>query len=120
MCHQSTYIRIKHYAGLVTYDAKDFVDRNSDILDRDLCRAMFLCDHKLLKDLFPEGNPRRTTRRRPATTGTQFKITLGVLVSNLKDKESHYIHCIKPNDSKDARLFDTALVRHQISYQRQV
>ena len=111
------YFRIKHYAGLVTYDARDFVEPNTDVLDKDLSRAMFLCDHPLMRSLFPEGNPRRTTRRRPATAGTQFKITLGVLINSLKEKKPHYVHCIKPNEMKEARIFENRLVKHQISYQ---
>ena len=41
--------RVKHFAGSVTYDARDFVERNVDALDRDLSRAMFDCRHPLLK-----------------------------------------------------------------------
>ena len=40
---------MKHFAGSVTYDARDFVERNVDALDRDLSRAMFDCRHPLLK-----------------------------------------------------------------------
>ena len=47
--------RIKHYAGSVTYDARDFVIRNVDFLHKDLSQAMYHCDHPLLKVLFPEG-----------------------------------------------------------------
>ena len=42
-------VRVKHFAGSVTYDARDFVERNVDALDRDLSRAMFDSRHPLLK-----------------------------------------------------------------------
>lgn len=63
--------------------------------------------------LFPEGNPRRTSRRRPATAGTQFKISLGALLNTLSLKSPHFIRCLKPNELKQPRTFDEGLVRHQ-------
>jgi len=39
----------------VTYDSRDFVERNRDALDRELSQAMYECDHPILKVLFPEG-----------------------------------------------------------------
>ncbi len=108
--------RVKHFAGSVTYDARDFVERNVDALDRDISRALFDCAHPLLKVLFPEGNPRRTNRRRPATAGTQFKISLGSLLGGLRHRRLHYVRCLKPNESRQQRAFDEALVRHQVVY----
>jgi myosin-1 len=108
--------KVKHFAGSVTYDTRDFVERNVEALDRDLSRAMFECHHPLLKVLFPEGNPRRTSRRRPATTGTQFKMSLGALMNSLRSKSPHYVRCVKPNEMKQQKAFDQALVRHQIGY----
>ena len=63
------------------------------------------------------GNPRRTTRRRPATTSTQFKISLSALINNLNTKNLHFVRCIKPNDLKQPRIFNTSLVEQQIDYQ---
>ncbi len=53
------HFRIKHYAGAVIYDCRDFVSRNLDTLDRDLSQAMYECNHSLLKVLFPEGKIRQ-------------------------------------------------------------
>ena len=39
----------------MTYDSRDFVERNRDALDRELSQAMYECDHPILKVLFPEG-----------------------------------------------------------------
>ena len=49
------FFRIKHFGGVVTYDSRDFVERNRDALDRELSQAMYECDHPILKVLFPEG-----------------------------------------------------------------
>ena len=51
--------RIKHYAGSVTYDIRNFMAKNADRLDRELSVAMFECQHPLLRVLFPEGETPR-------------------------------------------------------------
>lgn len=43
------------YLLQVTYDVNNFIDKNNDPLFRDMSVTMFLCDHLLLKDMFPEG-----------------------------------------------------------------
>ncbi|XP_068670115.1 unconventional myosin-Ib-like isoform X6 [Montipora foliosa] len=108
--------RLKHYAGSVTYCVTGFVDKNNDLLYRDLSQCMYSCGHPLAKELFPDGCPTKATKKRPPTTGTQFKVSVTELMKNLKSKNPHYIRCIKPNDRKVAGLFDDKLVRHQIRY----
>ena len=39
----------------VTYEVEGFIEKNNDLLYRDLSRAMYLCQHPLLKVIFPEG-----------------------------------------------------------------
>lgn len=108
--------RLKHYAGSVTYCVSGFVDKNNDLLYRDLSQCMYLCGHPLAKELFPDGCPTKATKKRPPTTGTQFKVSVAELMKNLKTKNPHYIRCIKPNDRKVAGIFDDKLVRHQVRY----
>lgn len=108
--------RLKHYAGSVTYCAAGFVDKNNDLLFRDLSQCMYACGHPLAQTLFPEGCPTKASKKRPPTTGTQFKVSVSELMKNLKSKNPHYIRCIKPNDKKVAGLFDDKLVRHQVRY----
>jgi myosin I len=113
-----------------------FVDKNNDLLFRDLSQAMYRSSHPILKELFPEGiflvgrchlasrktsrfiqgNPRRATLRRPATAGSQFKVSVNALMKNLSTKMPHYVRCIKPNDLKQANLSEAALVQHQVRY----
>ncbi|KAH9369050.1 hypothetical protein HPB48_002604 [Haemaphysalis longicornis] len=108
--------RLRHYAGAVTYSVVGFIDKNNDHLYRDLSQAMYNCDHPLMKVLFPEGNPKRTTLKRPTTTATQFKISIGALVKNLQAKTPNYVRCIKPNELKQPMIFEMALVQHQVRY----
>lgn len=62
------------------------------------------------------GNPKRTTLKRPTTTATQFKISIGALVKNLQAKTPNYVRCIKPNELKQPMIFEMALVQHQVRY----
>uniref|UniRef100_A0A1A8MU29 Unconventional myosin-Ib n=1 Tax=Nothobranchius pienaari TaxID=704102 RepID=A0A1A8MU29_9TELE len=108
--------RIQHYAGKVLYGVESFVDKNNDLLYRDLSQAMYKANHSLIKQLFPEGNPAKVNLKRPPTAGFQFKASVGTLMGNLQTKNPNYIRCIKPNDKKASHVFTESLVRHQVRY----
>ncbi|XP_007420454.1 unconventional myosin-Ib isoform X2 [Python bivittatus] len=108
--------RIQHYAGKVMYQVEGFVDKNNDLLYRDLSQAMWKANHSLIKALFPEGNPAKINLKRPPTAGSQFKASVATLMRNLQTKNPNYIRCIKPNDQKAAHIFSDALVCHQVRY----
>lgn len=42
------YFRIKHYAGPVTYDIKDFIEKNRDTLFQDFKRLLFSSQNKVI------------------------------------------------------------------------
>ncbi|XP_056320896.1 unconventional myosin-Ib isoform X3 [Danio aesculapii] len=108
--------RIQHYAGKVLYQVEGFVDKNNDLLYRDLSQAMYKASHNLIKLLFPEGNPAKVNLKRPPTAGFQFRASVGTLMKNLLTKNPNYIRCIKPNDKKAAHIFTDSLVCHQVRY----
>lgn len=108
--------RIQHYAGKVLYRVEGFVDKNNDLLYRDLSQAMYKANHSLIKQLFPEGNPAKVNLKRPPTAGFQFRASVGTLMRNLQTKNPNYIRCIKPNDKKASHIFTESLVRHQVRY----
>lgn len=108
--------RIQHYAGKVLYRVEGFVDKNNDLLYRDLSQAMYKANHSLMKLLFPEGNPAKVNLKRPPTAGFQFKASVSTLMRNLQTKNPNYIRCIKPNDKKLAQIFTESLVCHQVRY----
>ncbi|XP_073701295.1 unconventional myosin-Ib isoform X5 [Garra rufa] len=108
--------RIQHYAGKVLYRVEGFVDKNNDLLYRDLSQAMYKANHSLIKILFPEGNPAKVNLKRPPTAGSQFRGSVGTLMKNLLTKNPNYIRCIKPNDKKAAHIFTDSLVCHQVRY----
>ncbi|KAG7480865.1 hypothetical protein MATL_G00060830 [Megalops atlanticus] len=79
--------RLLHYAGEVTYCVVGFIDKNNDLLYRNI------------KDV-----------------ATQFKTSLMKLTEILMSKEPWYVRCLKSNDTKAPGRFDDALVRHQVKY----
>ncbi|CAG0889537.1 unnamed protein product [Darwinula stevensoni] len=108
--------RVRHFAGNVIYSVRGFIEKNSDVLARDISTAMFRCSHPLLQVLFPEGNPKRTHLKRAATAGTQFRIGVAALVRTLRGKTARHVRCIKTNEFRQPRKFDNALVQHQVRY----
>ncbi|XP_077339685.1 unconventional myosin-Ia isoform X1 [Lithobates pipiens] len=108
--------RIEHYAGQVTYITEGFLDKNNDLLFRDLSQAMWKAKHELLKSLFPEGDPKNSSLKRPPTVGFQFRASVSTLMKNLYAKNPNYIRCLKPNGTKKPSLFDDELMRTQVQY----
>uniref|UniRef100_A0A8C0GFR6 Unconventional myosin-Ia n=1 Tax=Chelonoidis abingdonii TaxID=106734 RepID=A0A8C0GFR6_CHEAB len=109
--------RVHHYAGKVTYNVTGFVEKNNDLLFRDLSQAMWKARHELLRSLFPEGDPQKASLRRPPTAGSQFKASIATLMKNLYSKNPNYIRwCIKPNDNKEPGVFTDGLVQMQVRY----
>ncbi|XP_062488635.1 unconventional myosin-Ia isoform X1 [Pezoporus occidentalis] len=108
--------RIHHYAGKVTYNVTGFIEKNNDLLFRDLSQAMWAARHPLLRSLFPEGDPQKASLKLPPTAGSQFKASVAMLMKNLYSKNPNYIRCIKPNETKAAMLFTPELVLAQVRY----
>ncbi|XP_064257291.1 unconventional myosin-Ia isoform X2 [Passer domesticus] len=108
--------RIHHYAGKVTYNVTGFIEKNNDLLFRDLSQAMWAARHALLRSLFPEGDPQKVSLKLPPTAGFQFKLSVALLMKNLYSKNPNYIRCIKPNDTKSAMVFTPELVLAQARY----
>lgn len=53
--------------------------------------------------------------RKLKTIAEQFREQLLKLVSFLQDSSSHYVRCIKPNDTKRAGFFHQAKVHEQLT-----
>ncbi|XP_072927407.1 unconventional myosin-Ib-like isoform X1 [Hemitrygon akajei] len=108
--------RVQHYAGKVTYNCAEFIDKNNDLLYRDLSKAMWQAKHTLIKSFFSEGDSKKTLLKRPPTAGSQFKASVSYLMKNLRAKNPNYIRCIKPNETKSSVKFEDAVVQIQIKY----
>ncbi|KAI1882411.1 hypothetical protein AGOR_G00250410 [Albula goreensis] len=106
--------RLLHYAGEVTYCVVGFLDKNNDLLYRNVKDVMRQSKNFIVKQCFPSTEP--DTKKRPETVATQFKSSLAGLADILMAKEPWYVRCLKPNDAKQPGRFDDVLVRHQVKY----
>ncbi|XP_053953952.1 unconventional myosin IC isoform X1 [Anastrepha ludens] len=125
ICHEKSSIQVQktmgrdefrlvHYAGDVTYNVNGFLDKNNDLLFRDLKETMSKADNEIIRSCFPEGEYKN--KKRPDTAITQFRNSLNNLMDILMCKEPSYIRCIKPNDQQQSGVFDDELVLHQVKY----
>ncbi|XP_074524694.1 unconventional myosin-VIIb [Halichoeres trimaculatus] len=135
-----TQFGVQHFAGVVFYDSKGFLEKNRDALSSDLIQLMETSSNKLLKQLFQselstgtvKGNvkPKMITittassslrqaadnkKRVPTLTG-QFRLSLDSLMKTLTACQPYFIRCIKPNDFKKPMLFDRELCMRQLRY----
>lgn len=106
--------RLLHYAGEVTYNVHGFLEKNNDLLYRDLKEAMIASSNHITKAVFTANE--LNSKKRPETAASQFKNSLALLVEILMKKEPSYIRCIKPNESKKPNTFEVDIVTHQVKY----
>ncbi|NXM05749.1 MYO1H protein, partial [Tyrannus savana] len=106
--------RLLHYAGEVTYCAVGFLEKNNDLLYRNLKEVLCNSKNAIIRDCFLLSE--LDNRRRPETVATQFKNSLTSLIEILMSKEPSYVRCIKPNENKEPGKFDDFLIRHQVKY----
>ncbi|XP_073169519.1 unconventional myosin-Ih [Lepidochelys kempii] len=106
--------RLLHYAGEVTYCIVGFLEKNNDLLYRNLKEVLCKSKNGIIKESFLPSE--LDNRRRPETVATQFKNSLASLIEILMSKEPSYIRCIKPNEGKEPGKFDDVLIRHQVKY----
>ncbi|KAM3957140.1 unconventional myosin 61F [Aphomia sociella] len=103
-----------HYAGEVTYNVNTFLEKNNDLLFRDIQTLMASSGNAIVASCFKDIN--LASKKRPDTAITQFKNSLNDLIKILSSKDPSYIRCIKPNDSKMPMQFDEKLISHQVKY----
>ncbi|XP_058846046.1 unconventional myosin-VIIa [Acipenser ruthenus] len=142
--HETTF-GIKHFAGIVYYEAKGFLEKNRDTLNSDFIQLVHKSSNKLLKQTFEielesttlkTSNPRIHTppsslkariytppslkasdpRKRVPTLSGQFRQSLESLMKTLTVCQPYFIRCIKPNDFKKALIFDRDLCIRQLRY----
>uniref|UniRef100_A0A8D3CSZ7 Unconventional myosin-Ic-like n=1 Tax=Scophthalmus maximus TaxID=52904 RepID=A0A8D3CSZ7_SCOMX len=106
--------RLLHYAGEVNYNVNGFLEKNNDLLSRNLKEVMCQSDNQILSHCFRREEV--MDQKRPEMAATQFKNSLLKLMEILMSKEPSYVRCIKPNDAKQSGRFDEVLVRHQVKY----
>ncbi|KAB5550675.1 hypothetical protein PHYPO_G00056580 [Pangasianodon hypophthalmus] len=135
---------VRHFAGVVYYDCKGFLEKNRDVLSLDIIKLIQKSSSKLLSQIFEtelnncQGNPvnnnhhhriiitqKKPTRplqkgneqrRQISTLSGQFRQSLDTLMKALSLCQPFFIRCFKPNDSKLSMVFDRDLCMQQLRY----
>lgn len=106
---------VKHYAGPVIYNIYGFTEKNKDQLYNTLIDCMVTSKDPFIAAFFKEDAANQNSKK-PTTAGYKIKKSCLELVETLKKCTPHYIRCIKPNDNKSPKEFDTKRMLHQVQY----
>ena len=97
----NTSFGLNHFAGVVFYDTRNFLEKNRDTFSADLLQLIHVSKNKFLQNLFSEDlNMGSETRKRAPTLSSQFKKSLESLMKTLSQCNPFFIRCIKPNEFK--------------------
>jgi myosin V len=104
--HKPNEFAIEHYAGVVTYDATNFVQKNTDALPKDLIECACLSSNSIIQVEIKAAADAKvvgSVGKRGAATltvATKFKAQLARLMADVTQTKTRYIRCIKPNPEK--------------------
>uniref|UniRef100_A0A1B6CKI8 Myosin-VIIa n=1 Tax=Clastoptera arizonana TaxID=38151 RepID=A0A1B6CKI8_9HEMI len=113
----NTSFGLNHFAGVVFYDTRGFLEKNRDTFSADLLQLIHISSNKFLKLVFHDDiGMGSETRKRAPTLSTQFKKSLDSLMKTLSSCQPFFIRCIKPNEYKKPMLFDRGLCCRQLRY----
>ena len=97
----NTSFGLNHFAGVVFYDTRSFLEKNRDTFSADLLQLIHISTNKFLQTCFVEDiGMGSETRKRAPTLSTQFKKSLDCLMKTLANCQPFFIRCIKPNEYK--------------------
>ncbi|XP_063242244.1 myosin-VIIa [Bacillus rossius redtenbacheri] len=113
----NTSFGMNHFAGVVFYDTRGFLEKNRDTFSADLLQLIHISNNRFLQTLFADDIAMGSeTRKRTPTLSTQFKKSLDSLMRTLSSCQPFFIRCIKPNEYKKPMLFDRGLCCRQLRY----
>uniref|UniRef100_A0A8B9CCI2 Myosin VIIA n=1 Tax=Anser brachyrhynchus TaxID=132585 RepID=A0A8B9CCI2_9AVES len=117
-----TQFGINHFAGIVYYETKGFLEKNRDTLHGDIIQLVHSSKNKFIKQIFQADVAmvmhifQTETRKRSPTLSSQFKRSLELLMRTLSVCQPFFVRCIKPNEYKKPMLFDRELCVRQLRY----
>ncbi|KAK2172331.1 hypothetical protein NP493_972g00051 [Ridgeia piscesae] len=108
---------LNHFAGVVFYNAKGFLEKNRDTFSTDLLQLIQSSKGHFVTSLFEKDlSMGIETLKRSPTLGFQFKKSLELLMKTLAQCHPFFVRCIKPNEFKRPHDFDRELCVRQLRY----
>ncbi|XP_058614068.1 unconventional myosin-VIIa isoform X2 [Onychostoma macrolepis] len=112
-----TQFGVQHFAGVVHYETKGFLEKNRDSLHSDIIQLVHTSKNKFIKQIFQADVAMgMETRKRSPTLSSQFKRSLELLMRTLSVCQPFFVRCIKPNELKKPMMFDRGLCVRQLRY----
>ena len=115
-----TAFTLSHYAGDVTHESENFLDKNKDFFIQEHEDILARGSHEELKSMFAssgdetDGSNRSKSSTKFKSVSARFKKQLGELMLKLNATEPHFIRCIKPNAESKPSSFESANVLQQL------
>lgn len=99
---------VRHFAGAVCYQTKQFIEKNNDALHASLEGLVQESQNPLIQKLFATSNSLKG-KLSFISVGSKFKTQLEELMEKLRSTGTNFIRCIKPNNKMVDHQFDGAL-----------
>ncbi|KAJ8755790.1 hypothetical protein K2173_024335 [Erythroxylum novogranatense] len=109
-----TDFTISHYAGEVTYQANQFLDKNKDYVVAEHQALLTASKCSFVAGLFPPLPEESSKSSKFSSIGSRFKLQLQSLMETLSVTEPHYIRCVKPNNVLKPAIFENSNVIQQL------
>ncbi|XP_040284606.1 unconventional myosin-VI isoform X4 [Bufo bufo] len=110
---------IRHFAGAVCYETRQFVEKNNDALHMSLESLICESKDKFVRELFESANNHKDSKQKTGklgfiSVGNKFKTQLNLLLEKLRSTGSSFIRCIKPNLKMTSHQFEGAQILSQL------
>ncbi|KAJ8432526.1 hypothetical protein Cgig2_030318 [Carnegiea gigantea] len=109
-----TSFTIAHYAGEVTYQADQFLDKNKDYVIAEHQDLLQASKCTFVSALFPPLPEETSKSSKFSSIGSRFKLQLQQLMETLNSTEPHYIRCVKPNNVLKPAIFENVNILGQL------
>ncbi|KAJ4953949.1 hypothetical protein NE237_030781 [Protea cynaroides] len=109
-----TDFTIAHYAGDVTYQADQFLDKNKDYVVAEHQELLTVSKCPFVAGLFPPLPEESSKASKFSSIGSRFKLQLQSLMETLSSTEPHYIRCVKPNNVLKPAIFENLNIINQL------
>jgi myosin-5 len=112
---------VNHYAGWVTYNSTDFLEKNKDELPRETAELLSNSTVDVIKVVGSrigtyqiDKKSAKVSSIKNVSTTSQFTTQLRELVIRIDKTQPHYIRCLKPNDALVPNDFSNAMIGDQL------
>jgi hypothetical protein len=118
---KDTTFGVAHFAGVVTYEASDFVVKNASACRPAIVSFLRSNGTDFVREIFgglgpDEYDDRKQRKLFGRTLISAFRTELDDLCSTLEASSCRHVRCLRPNDAQTPLVFDEASVSRQCKY----